>query len=113
MEEYIKTLEKILGKENFSQLSNELYLEVDKTYRKINIIDATEIVEYNLSNILVIGIEQARGCKKEDISKVVDWYNLGAKSYLLKNNIREFEKTYSKYIELIIKKVKEDEKSSK
>ncbi len=110
MEEYIETLKKLLGKEKFSQLSTELFEEVNKRYRNINIEDATQIVEFNLANILVIGIEKARGCKKENMSKIISWYDLGSRSILLQKQIGNFEKEYSEYIELIIKKVKEDNK---
>lgn len=108
MEEYIRTIRRILGNEKFNKLSHELYEKVDKKYRKISIDDANEIVNFNLANILVIAIEKARGCEKKDIIKVISWYNLGPKSFLLEKQISNFEENYSEYIALIIKKVKED-----
>lgn len=113
MEEYIKNIKRMLGEEKFAELSNILYAEVDKKYRKINIQDATEIVEFNLANILVIGIEKARGCKQENIEKELSWYNLGPRSFLLRKNADKFEANYSQYINLIIKKVQEEERLKK
>ena len=63
MVEYIETIKNLLGKEKFSQLSDKLFKEVNRRYRKISIKEATKIVEFNLANILVIGVEKARGIK--------------------------------------------------
>lgn len=113
MEEYIKNIKRILGEERFAELSNKLYAEVDKRYRKIYVKDATQVVEFNLASILVIGIELARGCKIKDMEKELRWYSLGPRSFLLRKNISDFEESYSDYINLIIKKVKQEEKTKK
>lgn len=110
MNEYVKTIKRMLEEEKFKELSNKLYKEVNKKYRNINIKDATQIVEINLANILVIGVERARDGNKKNITKLLTWYNLGSKSQLLEKNFDIFENKYIEYINLVINKVKEDNK---
>lgn len=98
---YVETINDLLGDELFSELSDELYLKVNKKYPRINIKNATEIVEGNMAVILIIGIEKARGCSDEKIKERVDWYNACPKSLLINKSIAGISKDYEKYITVI------------
>ena len=103
-ENYIKTISKLLGDELFSELSDELYKQVSEKYPRINIKDATEIVELNMAVIMIIGVEKSRGCKSNKIKERVDWHNVCPKSLLIEKNINNFIERYEKYIKLIKEK---------
>ena len=107
---YINTLKNILGEEKFSELSDLLFKDVDKTFREIKIDIAIKMVEVNMSLISIIGVELARGCKEEELSKRITWYNVAEKSMFLEENINMFYNRYKKYIQIVESKVKEENK---
>lgn len=107
---YINTLKNILGEEKFSELSDLLFKDVDKMFREIKIDIAIKMVEVNMSLISIIGVELARGCKKEELSKRINWYNIAGKSMFLEENINMFYDRYKKYIEIVKSKVEEENK---
>lgn len=113
MDEYIYVLKNILGQEKFSELSNKVLDEINKKYIRIKVPKALDIAEFNMSVMLVIGIEKARGCNKEDLRKRINWYKLGSQTLLLQKTIEKLENDYHEYVELIIKKVNEDQKTNK
>lgn len=101
---YIKTINDLLGEELFSKLSDELYLKVSNKYPRINIKNATDIVEANMSVILIIAIEKARGCPDEKLKERINWYNVCPKSLLIEKNIDNIIENYDEYINIIMKK---------
>ena len=103
-ENYIETISELLGDELFSKLSDKLYLKVNNKYPRINIKKATEIVESNMSVILVIGIEKARGCTNDELKERVSWYNVCPKSLLIEKSIETIIKNYEEYINVIMEK---------
>lgn len=107
---YINTLKNILGEEKFSELSDLLFKDVDKTFREIKIDIAIKMVEVNMSLISIIGVELARGCKEDELSKRITWYNIAEKSMFLEENINMFYNRYKKYIQIVESKVKEENK---
>lgn len=98
---YVETINNLLGDELFSKLSDELYLTVNKKYPRINIKNATEIVEGNMAVILIIGIEKARGCEDDKLKERVNWYNACPKSLLINKSITGIYNDYEKYINVI------------
>ena len=88
---YVNTLKNILGEEKFSELSDLLFKDVDKTFREIKIDIAIKMVEINMSLISIIGVELARGCKEDELSKRITWYNIAEKSMFLEENINMFK----------------------
>lgn len=109
--EYIEKLSKILGEELFAKLSDELFNKVNIKYPRIRIKEATEIVECNMAIILIIGVEKARGCTDDKLVERINWYNICSKSILLEKTIANTNNAYEEYINIIIKKVKENEES--
>lgn len=107
---YINTLKNILGEEKFRELSDLLFKDVDKIFREIKIDIAIKMVEVNMSLISIIGVELARGCKEEELSKRITWYNVAEKSMFLEENINMFYNRYKKYIQIVESKVKEENK---
>ena len=107
---YVNTLKNILGEEKFSELSDLLFKDVDKTFREIKIDIAIKMVEINMSLISIIGVELARGCKEDELSKRITWYNIAEKSMFLEENINMFYDRYKKYIEIVKSKFEEENK---
>ncbi len=107
---YINTLKNILGEEKFRELSDLLFKDVDKIFREIKIDIAIKMVEVNMSLISIIGVELARGCKEDELSKRITWYNIAEKSMFLEENINMFYNRYKKYIQIVESKVKEENK---
>ena len=107
---YVNTLKNILGEEKFSELSDLLFKDVDKTFREIKIDIAIKMVEINMPLISIIGVELARGCKEDELSKRITWYNIAEKSMFLEENINMFYDRYKKYIEIVKSKVEEENK---
>lgn len=99
---YIEIIRDILGEKIFSDLSEELFNKVNSKYPRIRMDKAAKIVEYNIATILIIGIERANGCEDNDLIQRVNWYNVCSQNDLLERNIAEMEKSYSKYIEILI-----------
>jgi len=108
---YIEIIRGMLGENLFVKLSEELFNKINTKYPRIRIDKATKIVEYNMSTILIIGIEKANGCDDENIVQRVNWYNICSQSDLLERNIIEMMNVYSEYIDIIIKVAKEIKKS--
>ena len=98
---YINTLKNILGEEKFRELSDLLFKDVDKIFREIKI---------DIAIISIIGVELARGCKEDELSKRITWYNIAEKSMFLEENINMFYNRYKKYIQIVESKVKEENK---
>lgn len=109
MKEYLEILRAILTPSDFSNLTNQLLMDINNKFPSIKINKATEILQYNMSTILIIGIEKAKD-ENVNIRKIIDWYNICPSSYLAKNNYKEFIEKYSFYIEVI---KKESEKQLK
>ena len=74
------------------ELADLLFKDVDKMFREIKIDIAIKMVEVNMSLISIIGVELARGCKEEELSKRINWYNIAGKSMFIEENINEFSK---------------------
>ena len=87
-----------------------LFKDVDKIFREIKIDIAIKMVEVNMSLISIIGVELARGCKEDELSKRITWYNIAEKSMFLEENINMFYNRYKKYIQIVESKVKEENK---
>lgn len=107
--DYVEIINKLLGDEIFSKLSDELYLKVNSKYPRINIKDATKIVESNMAVILIIGVEKARGCAEEKLKERINWHNVCPKSLLIEKNISNFIKDYEEYIQIIKEKAADQE----
>ena len=113
MEQYIEVMKYFLEKEKFSELTNKMLNEINRKYRKIKADKAVKLVEFNMSIMVVIGVEKARGCKKEDMKKRIDWYKLGPESELMERTYDKLEADYGEYIKIIENGVKKDREGKK
>lgn len=107
--DYVETIKKLFGDEMFSKLSNELYMKVNSKYPRVNIKEATRMVESNIAVILIVGIERARGCPEEKLKERVYWHNVCPKSLLIEKSISKFIKDYEEYIQIVKEKVANQE----
>lgn len=106
---YVEIIKELFGNEMFSKLSDELYLKVNSKYPRINIKEATKMVESNLAVILIVGIEKARGCPEAKLKERVYWHNVCPKSLLIEKSISKFIKDYEEYISVVKEKVANQE----
>ena len=106
---YVEIIKELFGNEMFSKLSDELYLKVNSKYPRINIKEATRMVESNLAVILIVGIEKARGCPEAKLKGRVYWHNVCPKSLLIEKSISKFIKDYEEYISVVKEKVANQE----
>ena len=106
---YVEIIKELFGNEMFSKLSDELYLKVNSKYPRINIKEATRMVESNLVVILIVGIEKARGCPEAKLKGRVYWHNVCPKSLLIEKSISKFIKDYEEYISVVKEKVANQE----
>ena len=112
--EYIVSLHSILGEEQYIEFGNSIFEKVLKKYPDIQVKDSLKYVKYNMSLVFIIGVELAKGCKESELDKRIEWYKLGENTLMLDKNIKETIESNKKYIETIIKYVKEknDEESN-
>lgn len=109
--QYLNVLKNMITPKDFSNLTNQLLHDINGKYPRINVVKALKIVEFNMATILVIGVELAKD-EKQDIKKMIDWYNICPPSYLVKTNYKKFMEKYKYYIKLVKEKVEADSKKN-
>ena len=103
-----RILKKILGKEQYKELTNYTKKKVIDIFGKQPVLVTRKLIYANNSAVLIIALlkTKRRYEKGAYISKKIN------NQYLIENNIKDFTKEYARYVDLIEKNIKIQSKMS-
>lgn len=101
-----KILKKILGKKQYNELTNDTKKRVIEVFGKQSIIVTKKLIYANNSAVLIIALLKAKKYSDNKSFEKVFVNQLQNNQYLVEKNMDDFIQEYSRYINLIEKKMK-------